>query len=72
MKKETLIAFVTLSGSEADGWQWVVECCPLCGEKHVHGGGPGDSDPRRCLGHRFAHCAEAELWAGYDLVEVVG
>lgn len=60
------IALVTLRGSEAEGWLWVVKCCPHCGETHVHGGGSGGGDPRRFLNHRVAHCGGE---GGYDLVE---
>lgn len=47
-------------------WHWVMDCCPLCGELHVHGGG------RKLLGHRVAHCVERKEPGGYILVELVG
>jgi len=40
--------------------QWVIDHCPFCGKRHVHGAGlPGD-DPRRFLGERCAHCVSPE------------
>lgn len=47
---------------------WVVESCPYCGGKHVHGAGSVGDDPRKLLNHRVSHCGP---W-GYDLVEEVG
>jgi len=44
---------------------WVVECCPYCGGRHVHGAGAFGGDPRQRLGYRVAHCGP---W-GYELVE---
>jgi hypothetical protein len=38
-------------------YQWIVDVCPLCGQRHAHGGGPLDGDPYQLLGHRNAHCA---------------
>lgn len=44
--------------SEYDGvYIWTVHCCPLCGDKHVHGGGRvGENNPYDFLAHRVAHC----------------
>lgn len=36
--------------------QWIVQKCPYCGEKHVHGAGKGKDDPMKRLSHRLAHC----------------
>lgn len=36
--------------------QWIVQKCPYCGEKHVHGAGSGKDDPMKRLSHRLAHC----------------
>lgn len=66
---DTPIALVTLDGPVDGVFLWVVKCCPHCGKTHVHGGGPGDGDPRRLLTHRVAHCVEGECFLGYDLVE---
>jgi hypothetical protein len=52
-------------------WSWAVPCCSLCGRPHVHGGGPVESDPRRSLGHRVAHCWTRGLnVSGYLLADV--
>ena len=37
-------------------WLWVVDQCPYCGRRHIHGGGPLDGDPRAVIGARVAHC----------------
>jgi hypothetical protein len=52
------------------GYLWIVDVCPLCGQRHVHGGGPLDGDPNQLLGHRDAHCAPraASQPSGYILV----
>lgn len=52
-----------------DGYAWVVDTCPICGQSHVHGGGGLGDDPRQRLGHRVAHCAASEH-GGYVLVEM--
>lgn len=49
---------------------WVVRSCPFCGERHEHGGGPADSDPREFLGFRESHCADLDIRRQYRLVEV--
>jgi predicted RNA-binding Zn-ribbon protein involved in translation (DUF1610 family) len=42
---------------------WITFPCPYCGERHIHGAGPG---------HRIAHCgtlpADIDCRAGYVLV----
>lgn len=41
----------------------IVDKCPLCGRRHVHGGGRAD-DPKpveQFLGHRGAHCTTISL-----------
>lgn len=49
---------------------WIVTEDPLCGDRHVHGGGPLDRDPRELLGHRVAHCCkDVDTIGGYTLVE---
>jgi hypothetical protein len=52
------------------GWLWVVSKCPLCGKRHVHGGGPLDGDPHDRLGHRAAHCVTGDTHGGYVLKAV--
>src|ERR1044071_8078779 len=54
------------------GYWWIVPKCPLCGDRHVHGGGNGDKDPRRFLSHRVGHCLTRTLESerGYILVEL--
>ena len=37
-------------------YQWIVDVCPLCGQRHTHGGGALDGDPSGLLGHWQAHC----------------
>jgi hypothetical protein len=51
------------------GFLWVVERCPACGQKHVHGGGPADGNPRDLLTHRVGHCRSTAA-RGYILTEV--
>ncbi len=53
---------------------WVIDKCPICLEKHEHGGGQTCEDPHKKLGHRVAHCREpfkeiADKVGGYILVE---
>jgi hypothetical protein len=40
----------------SQGYQWIVDACPLCGQWHTHGGGGLDGNPSQFLGHRNAHC----------------
>jgi hypothetical protein len=63
--QETPLAAVTVVWS-ARGRYWAVtvELCPLCGERHHHGGGDG-SEP--ALGDRVAHCNQHR--GDYELVE---
>lgn len=54
--------------------QWIVDKCPICLERHAHGGGEVGEDPNKTLGHRVAHCigvfAEAaRKIGGYTLIE---
>lgn len=55
-----------------DAWEFVLPCCPHCGEEHRHGAGMRGQDPRDALGHRVAHCDRRRLpnaWGlGYYLV----
>lgn len=38
-------------------FRWRIVECPLCGGRHLHGGGEiGKDDPRRQLGHHASHC----------------
>jgi len=54
-------------------FQWVINRCPYCSKKHIHGGGRiADNNPRALLTHRTAHCTDpfrAKASAGYVLVE---
>jgi hypothetical protein len=50
-------------------FDWVVNRCPFCEQRHSHGGGALDGDPRLKLGHRISHC-EAPNGRSYELVEV--
>lgn len=34
------------------GQQWIVDSCPYCGKRHVHGAGGDTGDPLKFLGHR--------------------
>jgi hypothetical protein len=43
-------------------WSLIVDCCPHCGKRHLHGGG-GGATPEG--GHRAAHCYAGR---GYVLV----
>jgi len=44
--------------------------CPLCGKKHVHGGGHAENAPDiNFYGHRVSHCTtRIENDAGYILI----
>lgn len=46
-------------------WRLIVPACPICGKRHLHGGGTGDAPE---LGHRLAHCAGGQQGGGYVLV----
>jgi len=48
-------------------WSLTVEKCPLCGQRHHHGGGHYDAP---YFGHRVSHCAGDRL--GYILVDQAG
>jgi len=50
-----------------DGYLWVIDCCPLCGGKHTHGGGLLFDEPTEYLGHRVAHCGKVSEVGGYIL-----
>ena len=59
---------VRLSKGE-DSNQWIVICCPYCGEKHFHGAGSSKSDPLSFLGHRLPHCTgDKQGLPQYELV----
>lgn len=60
-------AFVKLEQAQDCQW-WILDCCPVCGEKHIHGGGPKGADPRDYLGRRSAHCSTGKP-TEYVLVE---
>ena len=67
MKKNSIItAFCELKKGRW-GWLWVIPHCPLCGKKHVHGGGGFDDDPRRYLDHRIPHCLKKPEGVDYEL-----
>jgi hypothetical protein len=51
------------------GWLWIVPVCPLCGQKHQHGGGSLKDNPRSFLGFRSAHCLKDIEPGQYLLVE---
>lgn len=65
---EPIKAFCTASrpawrhGRRNSMWTLTVERCPLCGKRHVHGGGDGETPT---LGHRVAHCVDGT--GGYVL-----
>lgn len=52
MSERVRVPALAARGREA--WSLVVESCPFCGERHVHGGGDSRSIPS--FGHRVAHC----------------
>jgi hypothetical protein len=64
-------AFARLS-RQGDVWLWVVARCPVCGQRHVHGGGTIAGDPRELLGHRVAHCGLNVESNGYVLTDDPG
>ena len=41
-------------------WSWIVESCPFCGRRHMHGGGPLAESPFRHLGARMRHCGNGD------------
>ncbi len=47
-------------------WQLIVDRCPHCGKRHVHGGGSIDGDLRHYDGHRVSDCQEG-FGIGYFL-----
>lgn len=53
---------------KSQGYRWIVDSCPLCGQPHTHGGGALDGDPYQLLGHRIAHCVPNRESGGYILV----
>lgn len=48
---------------------WTVPACPICGARHLHGGGSirGGESPTSHLGHRAGHCRQVQR--GYLLVD---
>jgi hypothetical protein len=52
------------------GFRWEVPSCPICGKRHLHGGGSRQDDPRKVLSHRVAHCFRPPENNGYTLVDV--
>lgn len=50
---------------------WIIPICPRCAQRHIHGGGTLDGNPRALLGHRVAHCLDSD-GISYELVEVGG
>jgi len=67
--KQSIPDAVATLERDGDCYLWVVSQCPICGEKHTHGGGELDGDPRSHLSHRVAHCVGIEPPGGYILVE---
>jgi len=47
---------------------WRVLNCPICGRRHVHGGGFRYENPTHSLGHRLPHCVGFTS-DGYFLVD---
>lgn len=48
----------------SDGvWGLIIKVCPLCGRRHLHGGGNGDTP---YYGYRAVHCVNGT--GDYDLV----
>jgi hypothetical protein len=48
--------------------KWVVNCCPICGRRHIHGGGIlGEDDPRSYLTHRVKSCMPSNRQAGQPI-----
>jgi hypothetical protein len=41
-------------------WQFLVTCCPFCGQSHIHGGVPPE-DIRELGPTRAAHCRGQQL-----------
>ncbi len=46
-------------------WSLIVERCPYCGGKHLHGGGGGECP---IYGTRGAHCGNEGLGMSYELM----
>jgi hypothetical protein len=73
VRRFSTVAYAHLAKRD-DTWFWVVDRCPFCARRHVHGGGlVGVGDPRRMLGHQLAHCAgrtaDGRADDGYVLME---
>jgi len=72
-KKETMeFPKVEVKASFYRGsWSLIMECCPYCGEEHLHGGGKGEEP---MYGHRVSHCINPSKGyeKGYELIPEKG
>jgi hypothetical protein len=49
------LAYATLKLNDSS-YAWHVHGCPLCGDEHIHDGGPLGGNPRERLGCKIGHC----------------
>lgn len=63
---KTPIAYAVPRRGRDGIWPLIVDRCPLCGQRHSHGGGNGDAPVFGC---RAAHCMTTGA-GSYRLVEV--
>jgi len=47
-----------------DGWSLIIHCCPLCGKRHMQGGGTGEQP---YFGTRAVHCLNSSV-DSYELI----
>ncbi len=65
--KETPIAYCRAVKGLYE-YDLVIDCCPLCGGTHEHGGGSLKGNPGDWLGHRSSHCHYGgDVMSGYVL-----
>lgn len=53
-----------------DNRSWVVDKCPFCGKRHIHGAGNLDADPDFYLGIQDSHCCGKFKKQKYNLIKV--
>ncbi len=65
--KEALVAYCRPVKGPYE-YDLVVDCCPICGGQHEHGGGSAKGNPADFLGSRCSHCQYGgDVWREYEL-----